>query len=66
MLQFVVGYAITESVVARIPGQEREASDFLDGEVPIDAVAAEKLNRRPDRVRSFDVGLDALITGLLT
>lgn len=65
LLQYVVAYSITESVVARTPGQEQEPTDFLDGDAPIDAVAAEQLSRRPDRVRSFDVGLDAMITGLL-
>ncbi len=65
LLQFVVAYAITESVVARTPAQEQTSTDLSDGATPIDLAAAEKLSRRPDRRRSFDVGLDAMIAGLL-
>ena len=66
---FVVSYAITESVVARTPAQEQASAKLADGpadsDLPIDRTAAAKLSRRPDRQRSFDVGLDAMIAGLL-
>ncbi len=65
VLQYVVAYSITESVVSRSPAQEHDPSGFWDGQPPVDPVAAEKLRQRPDRQRSFDVGLDALIAGLL-
>ena len=65
LLQYVVAYSITESVVTRSVTPEQEPTG-VEEELGIDRVAAERLSRRPDRQRSFDVGLDALIAGLLT
>ena len=64
VLQFIVGHSLTESIVARSMSQEH-VSALWDGDAPIDAVAAVLLGQQPNRQRSFDVGLDALITGLL-
>jgi AcrR family transcriptional regulator len=65
LLQFVVGFSLTESIVARTPSGERHPLELWEGAAPIDDVAARRLALEPDLRRAFEVSLDAFIVGLL-
>jgi len=65
VLQYVSGYCITVGVMARSPEQHVEALPLWDGDAPVDAVAARRLEWGPDSRRSFDLGLEALVAGLV-
>ena len=55
-----------QSVTARTAGIEKGATEPWDeSAVPIDRVAAARLAVQPDLHRAFEIGLDALISGLL-
>jgi AcrR family transcriptional regulator len=65
VIQLVAAYSLTESVMSRSPEQRRDDVELWDGPPPIDAAAARRLHEPPDTDRAFEVGLQALVKGLL-
>ena len=63
--QYVAGHSITMSVLARIPEPERAPAPLWPDGAPVDDVAAGLLQEHPDQRIAFDVGLAALVRGLL-
>lgn len=66
LLLFVGSYSLMASVTARTPTNEGAPTELWEaGTAPIDGVAAARLAQQPDFPHVFEIGLDALIGGLL-
>ncbi len=65
IMQYVTGYCITMAAIARSPQQALDPVFLWDGEPAVDRRAARRLAERPDPTRSFEVGLSALVGGLI-
>jgi TetR/AcrR family tetracycline transcriptional repressor len=65
VLQYVSGYCIMMGVLDRSPEQHEVALPLWAGDAPVDRVAARRLEWGPDSVRSFEIGLEALVAGLV-
>lgn len=64
-LHYVAAHCITMGVISRSPDQSHSSIDLWPDGAPIDPDAVRRLQNEPDTDRLFDIGLAALIRGLI-